>query len=331
MNSVEFSRGSFDLQTYLQKFGAEHTQKSEWEIVCPQCGRRKLFVNVECGQWRCFICEQYAGGFGTKRKAVRGAGGVLSLIGWLENCSIDEAKQMVTGGKDSVRNSYFRMQHAGMRSPAEIPPPPHWKPINTVLPYCVERGITAEDIQQFGLVFCDGGKYRNRLIFPVWEQGKLVYYQARAMWKARPGENYIKALNPPKEVDAASPTEVLMNLDTAKYFDRVAIVEGPIDCVHAGPSAVATLGKKISVAQILKMKRVGVRAIDLIWDGPSPTEPEGAWPEMRQAAGQLSGIFDTRLVFLPHGDPGDYTRAEIEQFRQRAKPAAMVSGLAQIG
>lgn len=329
--NVASSGGGFDLQSYLQKFGAEHTQKSEWEIECPQCGRRKLSVNVERGQWRCFICEQYQGGFGTKRKAVRGAGGVISLIGWLENCSLEKAREMVTGGNGSVRNSYFRMQQAHSSGPVEIPPPPHWKPINTTLPYCVERGITQEDIRQFGLVFCDGGRYRNRLIFPVWEGNRLVYYQARAMWRARPGETYIKALNPPKEVDAASPNEVLMNLDTARYFDRVAIVEGPIDCVHAGPSAVATLGKKISVAQILKMKRAGVRAIDLIWDGPSPAEPEGAWPEMRQAACQLSGIFDTRLVFLPQGDPGDYTRAEIEQFRQQAKPASAVSGLAQIG
>jgi len=320
---------SFDLNSYLKKFGANQLPKDEWSMVCPICNREKLVVNARKKQWHCWVCEEYKMIPGGKKRAVRGAGGLLSLVGLLENCSIDQARQKVTG-EGSFRGSYFSTQgeHTYNDKPAEIPPPVGWKSIHTVLPYCAERGITLEDIRQFGLVFCDVGKYRNRLIFPIWEKGKLVYYQARAMWKARPGENYIKALNPPSDVGAASPTEVVMNLDVAKHFDRVAVVEGPIDCVHAGPSAVCTLGKRISVAQMLKMKKAGVQAIDLIWDGPTETEPEGAWPEMRQAASQLAGIFDTRLVFLPHGDPGDYTRAELEQFRRKARPAAAVSGLA---
>jgi hypothetical protein len=330
-NAIDQSVMDFDLNSYLKKFGAVPLPKDEWSLTCPICNREKLVVNAHKKQWHCWVCEEYKMLPGGKKRAVRGAGGLLSLIGLLENCSIDQARKLVTSG-GSVRGSYFRSYgESPRRGTVEIPPPMGWKPISTMLPYCVERGITFDDIRQFGLVFCDIGRYRNRLIFPIWEEGKLVYYQARAMWQAKPGENYVKALNPPSDVGAASPAEVLMNLDTARYFDRVAVVEGPIDCVHAGPSAVCTLGKRISVAQMLKMKKAGVRAIDLIWDGPSEREPEGAWPEMRQAASQLSGIFDTRLVFLPHGDPGDYTRSELEQFRRKAKPASAVSGLACLG
>ena len=331
MNNAEFSVMNFDLESYLQKFGGVPLPKDEWVLKCPMCNREKLVVNASKKQWHCWVCEEYKTEYGGKKKAIRGAGGLIGLVGLLENCSFDQARKMVTGGKSS-RGSYFRTDVVrGKKTSVEIPPPMGWKPINTVLPYCAERGISFEDIRQFGLVFCDAGRYRNRLIFPIWEQGKLVYYQARAMWRAKPGENYIKALNPPSDVGAASPTEILMNLDTAKHFDRVAVVEGPIDCVHAGPSAVSTLGKRISVSQMLKMKRAGVRAIDLIWDGPTDHEPEGAWPEMRAAASQLSGIFDTRLVFLPHGDPGDYTRNELEEFRRKAKPSSAVSGLAYLG
>lgn len=332
MNSTEFSVVNFDLESYLQKFGGVPISESEWVVKCPSCNREKLAVSTRKKQWHCWVCEEYQAEHGGKKKAVRGAGGLVSLVRLLENCSFDQARKMVTGGQTAGR-SYFSWGglDTPRKQPIEIPPPPSWKPISTVLPYCAERGISMEDVRQFGLVFCDAGRYRNRLVFPIWEQGRLVYYQARAMWRAKPGENYVKALNPPRDIGAASPTDILMNLDTAKHFDRVAVVEGPIDCVHAGPSAVSTLGKRISVSQMLKMKRAGVKAIDLIWDGPTETEPRGAWPEMRQAASQLAGIFDTRLVFLPHGDPGDYTRNELEEFRRSAKPSSEVSGLAYLG
>ena len=137
-------------------------------------------------------------------------------------------------------------------------------------------------------------------------------------------------MNPPRQAGMAGPGEVLMNLDTARAHARVAVVEGPIDCVHAGPSSVATFGKKITMTQALKLRRAGVRCLDLMWDGPTDREPMGAWPEMMRAASLLSGMFDVRLVFLPHGDPGDYTRSELDRLRSLAVPASSVSRLAML-
>jgi len=328
---------TFDIEAYVQQRGGRPVKKREWALTCPVCGKEdKLVVNVDKGVWHCWVCEEYRSDWSGKKVPVKGAGGLIALVRLLDNCSKERATAIIASGSTtsydvdlSELNGDWGATEASVEL-TEITPPPGWQPIMGNLPYCEKRGITADDVRYFGLVYCDTGRYRNRLVFPVWENNKLMYYQARAMWDAQPGEQYVKSLNPPKIPGAAGPSDVLMNLESAKHYPRVAITEGPIDCIHAGVDAVCTFGKKISDTQIKKLVYAGVKAVDLMWDGPSPSEPKGAWPEMLQAATRLSGIFDLRLVFLPQGDPGDYSRHDLQQFRLAARPAATVSRLAML-
>ena len=121
-----------------------------------------------------------------------------------------------------------------------------------------------------------------------------------------------------------------MNVEMAAQQPRAALVEGPIYCVHTGPSGMCSFGKQFTSAQLGRALRAGVRAIDVMWDGPSEKEPEGAWQDMVQIATTLDLFFDTRLVKLPWGDPGDYTTAELDSLRAQAIPASAVSPLARI-
>jgi hypothetical protein len=265
------------------------------------------------------VCQEIPG--------ARGKGGLIDLIAVLDGLPKPKVVDKII-----AETAYSPVDYnlgglaypgfTGLRPPRPISPPECWQSIDGTLPYMSKRGILLEDAHSFGLVWCNAGRYANRLIFPVWEEGQLVYYQGRAMWEEsdRPGERYIKALNPPKEEGAAVSSEVLMNLSTARHYPRVAIVEGPIDCIKAGPSAVCTFGKKISPVQIAKLQRSGVRAIDLMWDGPSEREPQGAWPEMMGIAPTLALLFDVRLVFLDRGDPGEKSREELNYWRAQARP-----------
>jgi DNA primase len=175
-------------------------------------------------------------------------------------------------------------------------------------------------VKAFGLFYCDGGRYANRLVFPVFEAGQFVYYQARAMWKPRDGERYVKVLNPPKQEGAAVSSEVLMNLDQAVQYPRVCITEGPVDCVRAGVDAVCSFGKRLTYAQIARLLRAGVRAIDLLWDAD-------ARKEMMAIAPVLGALFDLRLVWLPAGDPAEYTREQLQVMRQQAQPYRSIISL----
>ena len=136
-------------------------------------------------------------------------------------------------------------------------------------------------------------------------------------------KGFRKTLNPARErfgVLYYGSGDVVLNLEQAARYERVVITEGPTSAIRVGPEAVATFGKQLQPAQIARFVRAGVRAVDFMWDGPSEKEPEGAWVQMIAAAGQLAPFMDVRLVFLPSGDPGDYTREELGFYRAHARP-----------
>jgi hypothetical protein len=320
---------TFDLEGWLAGHGAVGGG-SEWVLPCPGCGKNNLCVNTRRRLWHCWSCEQYVVDVEGKRRPVRGAGGLVKLVQLLDRVDRAQAIAKIEAGsiysyRDMVRlpEDDLHQQYMGaIRVADPVDPPEGWQPITEVLPFMAQRQITLEDARLFGLGWCDRGRYRGRLIFPVWEDRRLLYFQGRAMWAPTPGQRYLKSLNPPTGDRHAVSSELLMNLDQAKFYPRVAIVEGPTDLVRTGPDAVATFGKRLTDAQIGRLIRAGVRAVDLMWDAD-------AVPEMRAAARRLTGLFDLRVVVLPSGDPGDFPRDYLTRARMRANNFEM-SGLRTI-
>jgi len=322
----------FDIETFIKKHGAMQLQNLEWSLVCTGCGKDKLIVNTSKRTWHCWVCQRYEtvyGPTGPVRKAVAGAGGLVDLVQMLEVVSKATAARMVI--------------NAGLLSPEELSNIPDWileersyadmdvTSVEIDLPdfwtkfgvdhggvhqmsvlqahnFLNKRRITADDVDRFRLGWCWGGQYANRLVFPTYEDGKLVYFQARAMWDPRPGERYVKALNPRRVEGSAVSSDLLFNLDTARHAPRVAITEGPIDCIHTGWDAVATFGKELHPLQVGKLLQAGVKALDLMWDAD-------AYSNAVATANRLSSLFDVRIVRLPYGDPGDFTRPELTWHR----------------
>jgi len=293
---------------------------------CPVCGKPKLIVNVKKKTWHCWVCQKMGmrkTHAGIKLVALSGAGGLLDLIELLEGCSRKDAVDLVIAGSSLKIADLYKIDKGelffdegvppSLVAPT-IPPPLGMMPISTKSHYLVSRGISPSDAATFRLGWCRTGPYADRLVFPVYEQSRLVYWQARAMWQLRPGEK--KVLNPKSQPGYATSGEVLINLDVARQYPRVCITEGPIDCVHAGYDAVATLGKHLSPVQVGKLIQAGVTAVDLMWDGPSEREPYGAWADMLVAGELLRPFVDVRLVRLPCGDPGDWPREKLDYFRR---------------
>lgn len=313
----------FPIEDYLKSHGARRLKgKPEWELPCPGCGKDKMFVNANKRAWHCWVCQ--------REKRV-GRGGLLDLLQLLDHITKEQAVERVLHSfHDAIAISGITLDlvygawDEAERPTVPIPLPPYWRQGSvdyaTILPYCRRRGITHADVHAFSIGWCSDGRYGGRLVFPVFEGGDLVYWQARAMWEKHEHSGqgkYVKSLNPPKIDEYAAGSEsVLFNLDRAAQYPRVCITEGPIDAIHVGSDAVATFGKKLYPVQLGKLLRAGVTAIDIMWDGPSTTEPQGAWCEMWDAAFQLDGIFDVRLVFLPGGDPGDYPQEHLHWFRE---------------
>lgn len=339
----------FPLAEYLEPFNPFKVGTREVMLMCPKCWREKLAVNVESKTWHCFICEQKSVDKYGKARTTYGGGSLVGLVMWLEGLQADQAiKRIIALTKPtSVHDEYLPPVRFQNQTPTDLTPrvptglPENCLAVTGILPYMERRQISLEDARSFGLGYCTTGWVANRLVFPVWEGGRCLYWQARAMWDehehvARPRwrsdgswdkDKYTKTLNPARErkgVHYFGSGDVVLNLDQARHFPRVVITEGPTSCIRVGPYAVATFGKQLQPAQISRLITAGVSAVDFMWDGPSPKEPLGGWPSMIRGAHQLAPFMDVRLVFLPHGDPGDYTRADLEALRQHARPLASV-------
>jgi hypothetical protein len=321
---------SFDLESWLVGHNAD-VGNSEWVMDCPKCGKHNLSVNVRRKVWHCWTCERYETTPEGYRRATQGAGDLVKLLELVEGVDRSQAINSILNGviflyrdikqlpSDDLRNQFLEAVY----DPLPVTPPEAWCSIDEVIPFMDSRGITLDDVQAFGLGWCEAGRYAGRFIFPVWENGSLLYFQARAMWQPKSGQKYLKSLNPPAVPGNAVSSDVLMNLDQARHYPRVAIVEGPTDLVRTGPDAVCTFGKRITAAQIGRLLRAGVRAVDLMWDSD-------AREEMVATAPLLEALFDTRVIFLPDGDPGDYSRMYLSMARQQAASSQTVSILSQI-
>lgn len=321
---LEVAKRRFGLLDYIRRWGAEPAQRggAEWVLLCPRCGKQKLIVNVERGNWHCWVCYQRTppdedGNY----RVIQGGGYVVELVAELEQLDRDAALARVLSGIHWTHGEIAALPQdaliegwtSGPKVAPTLPLPDGADSIvDSDMPYLYRRGLSREDVSAFGLFVCRTGRYAGRLIFPVYEGGRLVYYQGRAMRDPYPGEKgFLKSLNPPKELGCAPSSDLLMNLDVARQHPRVCVTEGPIDCIHAGLSAVCSFGKQLSSTQLGKLVAAGVKAVDLMWDADAVKDMLAVYPLLRR-------FFDTRIVRLPSGDPGDYPTAQLDLFRAQA-------------
>lgn len=319
----------FDLEGWARDHGARSNPNNAAEMTmqCPMCSKAdKLCINVDYRVWHCWFCVSDKGG------GQRARGGAIDLIAMIDRITKREAYDFIVknaqsvpiGDLDVLQKLVMKMENIAPPKFAWALPidwPSHCRRIemddNDAWPFLRRRGITMHDVIECDLRICYDGNYRDRVVFPVFERGHLVYWQARATWtkEDQQGGLYLKSLNPPRHAIGSGKNDVVMNLDSARKHDRIVVTEGPIDMIHAGATAVCTFGKNITNLQIQKMHRLGVRQIDLMWDGD-------AHKAMEAAAPKLASVFDeVRLVYLPPGgpDPGEMSRAEIMAYRSAAR------------
>lgn len=333
--TLEDGIAAFDLEKYIRDRDPD-IRGAEALIDCPHCGKKKLQINLEKKTWHCWVCEVKGPPDALGRvRTITGGGGLIDLIPWIEGCSKMEAFDKIKAAAffnpvDITQLSSDLFHQNSIKVPLNngIPYPESFHFIDTIhkwnsLPYLAHRRITLEDCQRFRLGYCTTGRYAWRLVFPVFERDVLRLYQARAMWEKDqqpPGKRYVKSLNPTRSSrDELVTSDALFNLDQAATYGEVTLTEGPIDAIRVGPDGVCIFGKQLSATQAMKLVKWGVKSVNVMLDGPSPTEPNGAWPEAVAAAQKLAPLLETNLIRLPEGDPGDYTREQLRWFVQNQK------------
>ena len=244
-------------------------------FCCPYCGEDKfrLYVHLKKGVYHCQKCKA--------------SGRVDSL----ETSTLDTFKEKVkfflTGETPCEKKLSLPDHYIFPVSEKDGLP---WK-------YLTRRGISSHEIHKYSIGYCEEGFYKERIIIPIFDSGKLVYFVARTFTNLEP-----KYLNVGiKRIDVLFMTFRGMQ-------DMVVIVEGVFDAIRVGQSypSIALLGKLITEPQAKKISKIAKRAL-VILDRDAHTY---CWN-----AGKILGHYlPTRVHLLERSkDPGDLNQLQLNQ------------------
>ncbi|MDH3740722.1 MAG: DNA primase [Hyphomicrobiales bacterium] len=185
--------------------------------------------------------------------------------------------------------------------------------------YLVDKGITAEQLAETGLVVTGDDiavpydRFRDRIMFPIRDnRGRVIAFGGRAMSADVPA----KYLNSP-ETALFHKGHVLYNLDQARApaheNGTVIAVEGYMDVIamtRAGlPHAVAPLGTALTPDQLALMWRIAPEPV-LCFDGDA-AGLKAAYRALDMALQHLRPGQSLRFALLPRDrDPDDLLRDE---------------------
>ena len=174
--------------------------------------------------------------------------------------------------------------------------------------YLSSRGFNPKAIEaQYGIKETGPlGKYRFRLIIPIYFNKELVSFTSRDYTEK--GEPKYKEQSPDKAVIPVK--DCLYNIDSVK--DKLLIVEGPTDAWRMGDGAVSLFGLKCSEAQQELLFRWWMHVIR------PPRKKKVVIlldPKTRKAADKLyytltSFIRNIKIVELSSRDPAELSQEE---------------------
>lgn len=329
---------AFDVERYLLD-GQPDAQRSNGNLIlrCPQCEKPKLWVltvdrdSAKACAWRCFSQECSDAGHSA-----------LSLVRRIEGCDTFAALELIARFQKGNQPLINLRQLVEDRLAGEVevwaergeavPLPDEFIPARAdhrwadLPPYFRERGIGPKKATRHGIGWCEDGYFRNRLVVPVTSEGEVAFFVARYMKKKPPlcrgrflpckacgGTDEHKRLKKTLYPRGAKPGHYLYNYDRARSSPVVRIVEGVLDAVHVGRTAVATFGTSLSQYQLELLMRSAASEIVIMWD-------RDAIDKARALALRLADLWRVRVVELPDDrDPDEHTRQELLAL-ERASP-----------
>ena len=319
------------LQYHERRLGTARGGR-EKEFFCPFCldregsesSKRKLYVNMASGKVYCFRCEYGADGL---RKFLRDLNsGRLTFeelrllreegrppseaLSKAVAAALSHAKKVLRGREGAV----------SLDSLKPVPLPKEYMPLwqnphpLVKLGYeylTVARGIPAGYAWLYDIGYCPVGTYRKRLVFPVCQGGRQVYFTTRYC-----GDHFQKSLNPPNQAGYFSRDSCWLNYDRCVGAELVAVVEGPFDML-ALPHAVSAMGTAVSETQIVLLEGMaasGTKEFVLVQDADAGKKTDALY---RRMVGRLPKV---TVLSLEWGDPHDRRNEMATLLEQRGEP-----------
>lgn len=300
------SSRSYDKVATLRRRGITYreTNSGELNFHCPFCSdnRWRFFWNKYTGKAYCHNCEFQ--------------GSIFGFLSKFLGISYEEAQELVeandTGG-------FYRREMPKEKKSIELPE--FYIPLNEKIDednkrywdYLTRvRGLPIGTILDYNLGYCGFGKFSQRVVVPVFWDGVLVNWVARAVVSDSVIRNLgIRKLLTP---EFNNQSRYLFNLDKLWGKETIVLVEGPFDMLKIPDMAVASFGKRLHDAQQLLLKKSGCKHVIIAYDND-------AQEETYKTARRLSEMFRVSIVDIPTGeDPGSLDPAKTMSLIYEAKP-----------
>tara|TARA_R110002020_G_scaffold100205_2_gene237152 strand:- start:74 stop:1012 length:939 start_codon:yes stop_codon:yes gene_type:complete len=223
--------------------GSHFQTNDEHLFFCPYCKheKRKFSVNLKRNVYKCWICNQRGRNL---YRVVRRFGTFTDQESWrvLTNTPREDLSEFDTLFETTTEEVIVQTVDlpAGFKSLTH-------KLLNRrgkkTASYLEKRGITKQDILTWKVGYCEEGRYRDRVIFPSFnEDGNVNYFVARSIT-----DGDFKYLNP------AASRNIIFNELYLDFDKEITIVEGIFDAMKA-ENAVPILGSTLSEYSILFKK-----------------------------------------------------------------------------
>lgn len=288
---------AFDALNFFQDFGVryvtegtKHCQPSWIQTVCPFCAGNPgwhLGYSENGDFFNCWRC-----GFHTNKEVIRSLAGV----GWEK--AHDIWKEYQTHRKVTKRSrDYNHAQSIKLPTGSDTLSPRHKR-------YLESRGFDPYHIMSEWDVFGTGpvGKYKHRIIAPIYYNERLVSYQGRDI--TNKSNLKYKACKIKNEV--IHHKHILYGLDKVEG-QKCILVEGITDAWRLGPGAVAGFGISMKSSQLLILTERFRKVFVMFDDDPQAIKAS------ETIAHDLAMAGINCEICLIEGDPGSLPQKEADQ------------------
>ena len=297
---------TFDVISYLEDRGISYSESGKnvtegWlNITCPFPGcddpSNHLGISLESKFFSCWICDA--------------KGPVDKLIQELEDCSWIES-QAILG--QFIENPYKTLSKKrstlkrDLRGRVTENKPDILSQFQTTFPkihlkYFKSRNFDPDIlIPKYKLQSSYTlGKYKFRIIAPIIINDEVVSFVGIDVTR----KAKVPYKNASDEESIISTKDCLYNIDNV--YDSVILVEGITDVWRIGKGSVATLGKKVTTAQVNILVQKEIKNVFVLPDSDAIDE----WEKLSK---QIAPLFDhVELLELDSGDPADLTGEDLK-------------------
>lgn len=270
---------------FISRLGLRKYRRGWLKGTCPYCGKDEKFgVHLSDNRTNCFRCGEHP----LPIKVVADVEGLETYgKGWQHVMSLEELEYLepsvkIIKQKPAKLPESYKLINLGTSTTAKL-----------ARKNLRSRGFSINKLAMNGVGYCAKGPYWGRIIIPFYQQGQLVYFNARQFLDVG-----TKFKNPTMEEFGIGKNLLIYNIDALALYSKIYMVESATNSLTLGDNSTAAGGKVLSEYQLSKYIDSPINKIVIILDPDA--HHEALWAGLR-----LVEHKKVKVVLLPRAKNPD--------------------------